>query len=107
MAVTLTHGRRSLNDDIAARIRAVLALRGMTQNELAARMAVPPLWLSRRLSATSKRAVSMNLDELEQIAGALGIPVRSLLDPQWLPHLDSNQEPAGNRRHLTLLRAAS
>lgn len=55
-------------------------------------MGVTPLWLNRRLSARSKRAVSLNLDEIDQIATALVVPVQSLLDVDGLPEM---RKPTG------------
>lgn len=99
---------RRLNERVSARIRALLAWRGVTQVELAEHMGVTPLWLNRRLSARSKRAVSLNLDELDQIASALGVPVQSLLNVDGLPEMGSGPEVTGRlastpRRHLRLV----
>ena len=104
MAVTQMD-RQPLNQQVAARIRAELALQGMTQKDLAERMQVPELWISRRLSARSKRAVSLNLDELDHIAAALGITVLALLDPAWRldDRIVTSRYPLTTRPHLSLV----
>lgn len=103
MAITHMDMQLPLSAAVAARIRAALALRGMTHADLARALNVPPLWVSRRIGAKNKRLVSLNLDEIEQIASILRMPVPVLFgvgeDRARLPYLDSNQEPAGNRRH--------
>lgn len=79
MAVTHIDTRpTTLSVTVAARIRAALALRGMNQADLARSMGVPALWISRRLSPKSVRPVSLNLDEIEQIALILDMPVPAL-----------------------------
>ena len=97
MAITHMDSQPPLSREVAARIRAALALRGMTHADLAAALSKPPLWVSRRIGPKNARSVSLNLDELELIAAALRIPVHVLfgIGRDELPHLDSNQEPAG------------
>lgn len=71
----------------------------MTQKDLAEAMGVPDLWISRRLSAKSKRAVSLNLDELEMIATALRIPVLALVEPRLLPQAGGMSAGGGTETH--------
>lgn len=78
MAVTHIDTRPTLSASVAARVRASLALRGMNQADLARSMGVPAAWLSRRLSPHAARPVSLNLDEIEQIALILDMPVPAL-----------------------------
>jgi transcriptional regulator with XRE-family HTH domain len=65
---------------------------GITKVELARRLHVSNQWVTRRVSTTS--SVQLTLEEIVQIAGALGVPAERLL-ASVLPRLDSNQQPSG------------
>lgn len=104
MAITHMDTQPPLNTVVAARIRAALALRGMTHADLARALDKPPLWVSRRIGPNNARSVSLNLDEIEQIASILRMPVPVLFGigedtSGLLPRMDSNHQPAGNRCH--------
>lgn len=64
---------------------------GLTTTELAERLSVSPMWLSRRIGRTGR--VEISLEDANNLARALGVPVTRLLP--WLPRLDSNQQPSG------------
>jgi transcriptional regulator with XRE-family HTH domain len=59
----------------SAEIRAHLARRSITREELADVMDVHRDWLNRRL----KGSVGVTLEDLQKIADALGVPVTDLL----------------------------
>lgn len=71
---------------VAAEVRAEMARQRMTATKLSRRMGVTDMWLSRRLRGD----VGITIDELDEIARALGVPWWRLL-----PRLDSNQQPSG------------
>lgn len=66
----------SLADHVRAEIKAELARRDLNTTQLAARLRVSDMWVSRRLRGVVPIAVA----ELEQIADALGIPVQVFLE---------------------------
>ena len=102
MAVTHTDTQPALSATVAARIRAALALRGMTQADLARSMNVPKAWLSRRVSPHAARPVSLNLDEIEQIAAILRMPVPVLfgVGEDQPPVRRYGYQPVARVRHL-------
>lgn len=110
MAVTYTDTQPSLNVTVAARIRAALALRGMTQADLARAMSVPTAWLSRRVSPHAARPVSLNLDEIENIAAILSMPVPVLFgigEDHPGRQVDTSRYLPAARRHLHLVEVAA
>lgn len=66
----------SLAEHVRGQIKAELARRDLTNTQLAARLGVSDMWVSRRLAGTVPIAVA----ELEQIADAIGIPVGVFLE---------------------------
>jgi transcriptional regulator with XRE-family HTH domain len=64
-----------LNAAVAAEIRAILARRGWKQSQLAERLGVHEMWVSRRLRGVN----AISVDDLERIAAALGIKPANLL----------------------------
>ncbi len=66
---TIPTGRVKLGQRLAAEIRAEMARQMITQSELARRLGVIDMWLSRRLRGQQP----LNVDELERIAEQLGI----------------------------------
>lgn len=62
---------------IAAEIRAEAARQGLSIRQLARKMTVSQPWLSRRVSITAD--VDLKVNEIEQIADALTVPVGKLL----------------------------
>jgi transcriptional regulator with XRE-family HTH domain len=77
---------------IAAEIRAEMARQGLSQREVAKRLNVSDIWISRRVSP--KSTVQITVEEVEAMAEALGVSSQRLL-AAWLPRLDSNQQPSG------------
>lgn len=75
---TPTETNPPLSGSVASEIRAEIARQGITQSIIADRLHVGPMWVSRRINPD--RRVPLDLDDLERIAGALGIPVASLLE---------------------------
>jgi transcriptional regulator with XRE-family HTH domain len=79
---------------IAAEIRAELARQGLSSRRLALALGVSYQWVNRRISP--KADVDLTFEEVDLIAGAIGVPATKLVVPaQWLPRLDSNQQPFG------------
>jgi transcriptional regulator with XRE-family HTH domain len=68
-------GRLSLNNTIAAEVRAELGRRNLSQAQLAVRLGWTQVRLSRRLRSVSDFSTA----ELEQISDALGVPIAHLL----------------------------
>jgi transcriptional regulator with XRE-family HTH domain len=66
----------SLADFVRGQIKAEMARRDLTNGQLATRLGVSDMWVSRRLGGTVPIAVA----ELEQIADALGLPVEVFLE---------------------------
>jgi transcriptional regulator with XRE-family HTH domain len=64
-----------LNAAVAAEIRAILARRGWKQSQLAERLGVHEMWVSRRLRGVN----AISVDDLERIAAALGMKPVELL----------------------------
>ncbi len=65
----------TLSDVVAGEVRAELARRGLSLRAFARQLDVPEHWAVRRLAAG--RSVPLTLEDLELIAGALG------LSPTW------------------------
>lgn len=65
----------SLSQSVTREIRAEMARQYLSGQQLADKLRWQPKYLSRRLTG----AVSLSLDDLEEIAAALGVPVWSLL----------------------------
>ena len=63
---------------LAANIRAELARRGKTQQELAAHLGMSPKTLSDRLSS-EERAQQFRLSEIRNVARFLSVPVERLV----------------------------
>lgn len=70
----MSDGKR-LSDYVAGEIRATLARGRTTGRELAEKLGVSRSWVSYRLTGTTE----ITLNDLEKIAGALGVGVSSLL----------------------------
>jgi transcriptional regulator with XRE-family HTH domain len=66
----------SLADFVRGQIKAEMARRDLTGEQLAVRLEVSDMWVSRRLRGITPIAVA----ELEQIAEALGVPVETFLE---------------------------
>ena len=67
----------NLSIRVAEEIRALLARRRMSGRELARRLDVSPGWVSFRLTGTQP----IDLNDLERIAGVLGVTIIDLLPP--------------------------
>lgn len=70
-----TRNAIQLSDAVAKEIRVLLVRRDMKQAELATRMGVSEMWLSRRL----RGAQPIDLNDLQRIADALSVEVVDLL----------------------------
>lgn len=66
---------QSLNDRVAAEVRAELGRQQLSVNELARRLGMSQPYLSRRMTG----AVPLDLQDLEAIATELGVTVESLI----------------------------
>ena len=64
-----------LNKAVAAQIRSLMGIRMVRQSQLAARMGVTEVWLSRRL----REVQPMSLDDVERIADGLEVTPTELL----------------------------
>lgn len=68
---------------IAAEIRAEAARQGLSIREVARRLEVSQMWLSRRIKVTAD--VDLTFEELTRIAEALGVPAERLIaNSGWL-----------------------
>lgn len=82
---------------VAAEVRAELARARVPAASLAAVLGIAQPNVSRRLNGH----IAFTVDEIAAVAAALRVPPAAFLPdpatvPAWrLPHLDSNQEPAG------------
>lgn len=68
----------ALTESVAANIRAELDRQGISFRELGRRLNKPISYVSTRLGE-NQNAVPIRLEELEEIAGALGVPVARFL----------------------------
>jgi transcriptional regulator with XRE-family HTH domain len=73
---------------VCAEIRAMMGRRDMRQRDVARALRCDEKWLSRRLRAE----VAFDVDDLHRLALVL-----HCREVDLLPHLDSNQKPAGYR----------
>lgn len=73
----------SLSDAVAKEIRVLLVRREMKQTELAARLGVNEMWLSRRL----RGAQALDLNDLDRIAAVLEVQITDLLPRREEGHL--------------------
>lgn len=71
---------------VAAEVRGMAAKKQIPSNRLAAALGISEMSMSRRMTGK----LPFGIDELAAVADALGVRVTDLL-----PHLDSNQKPAG------------
>lgn len=71
----MSMGTLSLSESVAAEIRALMARRMMTQAELAEKIGVSEMWVSRK--ARGRQVI--DLDDLQRIADALDVAVVDLL----------------------------
>ena len=75
-----------------------MARQGKSIKALAREMGTTDVWLGRRIGVVGN--TSLTIEDVENIARALRVPVRQLL----LPRLDSNQQPAGSKAKPRLTR---
>jgi transcriptional regulator with XRE-family HTH domain len=66
-----------LSEEVRAHLARLLEQRGMSGRQLARETGIPQPSLSRKL----RGAAPLDVDDLEAIAGALGIPVADLVTP--------------------------
>ena len=74
---TPTRETTALNKAVAAQIRSLMGIQMIRQSQLAARMGVTEVWLSRRL----REVQPLSLDDVERIAHALKVAPVELLAP--------------------------
>jgi transcriptional regulator with XRE-family HTH domain len=86
---TTTIERRSLSASVADEIRANMGRKRVTQRQLAERLGVSHLWISRRIGVSA--SVDLTLEEIAKMAEALNVSVESLVR---YAITDSNREPA-------------
>jgi transcriptional regulator with XRE-family HTH domain len=99
------------NEAVAANIRAESARRRVRQSDLAEAVGLSQATISRKLSGQ----VPLTIDEVYAVAEVLHVPVHVLVpdDPDpatrnpgtGLPRKDSNLQPAGRRRVISLVRS--
>lgn len=77
---------------VAAEIRATLGRQGLTQSELASRLGKNGRWLSVRLSRTA--SVDMTVDEVAEMAEALGVDAEGFIVAALRACRDSNPKPS-------------
>lgn len=78
--MTLNH-----TSGVTARVRGVMAEKGVTQETLASLLGVTQSYISRRLSG----AVDLRVAELQQVAEVLGVPVTRLLPDEKMQGVES------------------
>lgn len=94
---------KALREIVAENIKAERVKQGITQLELARKAKLTDVYVSR----IEKKAANITLDSLEQIAGALGVSIHSLLQglsKQHFPIKDKNAAKA-IRHAITLMQA--
>lgn len=98
MTQTVIAPQESASALVAREIRAELGRQQMSNRRLAELIGRSAMWIHRRLSTGD---TELTFDDAQLIAGALGVPVRQLLNP-WLEHGASSNTavigalPAGN-----------
>lgn len=78
-----------LSDAVAKEIRVALIRADLKQSQLAERMGVSEMWVSRRL----RGAQPIDLNDLQRFAEALGVPVTDLLPAPFRPNDRSPASP--------------
>jgi transcriptional regulator with XRE-family HTH domain len=77
---------------LAAELRAEMGRKNMSQRQVALRLGRPPLWLSRRVGGTA--TVDLTLEEVSEIADALGANVEGIVVAALRACRDSNPKPS-------------
>lgn len=80
MTQTVSAPRQGASELIAREIRAELGRQQVSNRRLAERLGVSFMWVNRRISTCD---VKITVDEAEEIARALDVPVQQLIAP-WL-----------------------
>jgi ribosome-binding protein aMBF1 (putative translation factor) len=83
---------RGLSAAVAAELRAALGRRGWSQRQLAQRMHRDAVWLNRRISTTAP--VNMTLEEVSEMADALGVEAEGIVVAALRACRDSNPKPS-------------
>lgn len=78
----------SINDAVAAELRACAARKGLNGTQVAQHAGVPKMWVHRRLSA----GVEISVGDLVLLAAAMGVEPLDVL-AQSLMHLDTTPAP--------------
>lgn len=87
--VTGTAAAVRLSDAVAKEIRIALIRADLKQAQLAERMGVSEMWVSRRL----RGAQPIDLNDLQRFAEALNVPVTTLLPASFRPNDRSATSP--------------
>ena len=87
----------SPSQSIGTEVRVEAARQGISIREVARRMNVDQMWLSRRVKVNATTPITP--EEVERMAEALDVPVERLVSG-WLPRLDSNQQPSDSASPL-------
>jgi transcriptional regulator with XRE-family HTH domain len=104
---TSTRETTALNRAVAAQIRSLLGVRMLRQAQLASRMGVTEVWLSRRL----REVQAMSLDDVERIAQALELApaelIASAVKGTWQPTQPNVELPIRPRDNRPKTRSVS
>lgn len=91
----------TLGEVAAKNVRNYRALRGMTQSDLAARLAPLGLaWVQTTVSEVERNGRAVTVDELADLAVGLGVSVAALLDPAGPERANERELAIGSNRTL-------
>ena len=100
MANEVTDSRpRRLSELVGTEIKVMLLRRNMSGRRLAAKLGVSQTWLSSRLAGTTP----IDLNDLDRIATAIGVPVQALLPDELGPNSPNNSGVPREAIHRTTL----
>lgn len=91
---------KTVSQHVTAEIRAEIARQNTSSRQLATKLGVNHQWVTRRVNSLQ---VDLAPEDIELLASGLGVPVWRFLPREWLPRLDSNQQPAGYKPGLAAL----
>jgi hypothetical protein len=101
----IENGGLSLSAAAAGELRAELGRRGLTQRQLSLRMRRDNVWLSRRIGRTAP--VHMTLEDVAEIADALGVEAEGIMVAALRACRDSNPKPSVLEFRARLVAATS
>lgn len=94
MSIDVPETGTTLSDRVAEEIRALMARRRVTGRELARRLSVSPAWVSYRLTGHQP----IDLNDLDQMARALGVTATSLI-PRLMGDTETSHRPLSYRQN--------